>query len=107
MMKPFIVKYDYEDMYGFGAKIVFAESPEDAVIKFQKHMINSKDSNFYGRTVYHNNEFRHICMNVFSWHTFINNKANICLKVREIDDRFGDVIPIQEYFEQIESDLRR
>lgn len=98
-MKAFIVKYDYEDLYGFGAKIVLATSPEDAVKKFQKQMIESKDSKFYERT-YHNDKFRHICMNVFTWHTFINDAANVCLKVREIDDKFGDVIPIQEYFDE-------
>ena len=98
-MIPFIVKYEYDDMYGNGSKIVFADTVDEAVEKLNKHMLEKRDKKWTDR-VYSNDEFRHICVNAFGWHTYVNNEAVVGLKVREIDLRFGDVIPIAEYFEE-------
>lgn len=98
-MTPFVVKYDYEDMYGFGATIVFADNIDDAVEKFKRDMFNKKDSKWLER-VYRHATFRHISRNVFGWHTYFNDPANVCIKVREVNTKHGPIIPIQEHFEE-------
>lgn len=99
MMIPFIVKYDYEDMYGFGATIIFAKDVEDAVKRFVREMINKRDTRWLEHT-HNRTEFKHINTNMYGWNTFLNDSANVCIKVREVDTAFGDIIPIQEHFEE-------
>ena len=95
---PFVIKYDYEDMIGFGATIVFAESMEMAVDKFIYHMNETKNSNWLDYS--HNREtFRWVSKNIFGWNIYFNQASDICLKVRQIETRYGDIIPIQEHFE--------
>lgn len=98
-MTPFVIKYDYEDMYGFGATIVFAEDIDSAVETFKQEMFNKKDSQWIERT-YHHSTFRHVAKNIFGWHTYFNDPANVCVKVREVNTKYGTIIPIQEHFEE-------
>lgn len=98
-LKAFVIKYDYEDMYGFGSIIVFASDMECAVKSFCKYMYDKNDSKWLERTI-HNNAFRWVSSNVFGWNTYFNLAANVCIKVREVSQQFGDIIPIQEHFEK-------
>lgn len=98
-MIPFVVKYDYEDMYGFGATIIFAKDVEDAVKRFVRDMINRRDTKWLDHT-YHRNKFRYVSTNTFGWNTFLNDSDNVCLKVREVDTKYGNIIPIQEHFDE-------
>lgn len=97
---PFIIKYDYEDMYGFGACVIFAKDMDDAVEQFKQHMYKSNNKEFFDRTSYHNKDFRWVSKNVFGWNTYFNDAANVCIKVREINMNYGTVIAIQEHFEE-------
>lgn len=95
---PFVIKYDYEDMYGFGSVIVFAVSMVDAIDKFVKYMESTDNSTWKDYTV-NRNTFRWVSKNVFGWNIYFNKKADVCLKVRKIETKYGDIIPIQEHFE--------
>lgn len=97
-MDPYIVKYDYEAAFGIGTLILFADDEDDCVKKFRKYMFDKIDDKWLEYT-YHRSEFRHVSMNVFGWHTYWNDSANVCIKVRKIDKRFGELIPIYEHFE--------
>lgn len=96
--KSYIIKYDYEDCTGFGAIIVHALSHDMAVIMFRKYMFEQKDERWYDHA-YRRSDFRHVNTNIFGWHQYFNDDATICLKVREIDTKYGDIIPVQSYFE--------
>lgn len=102
-IKSFIIKYDYEDCTGFGAVIVHAPSPDGAVLAFRKYMFDNKNDRWIEHA-YRRGDFRHINVNIFGWHQYFNNDATICLKVREIDTKYGDIIPIQESFEDARID---
>lgn len=95
---PFVIKYDYEDMYGFGAIIVFARSMVDAINKFAAHMSTTDNSTWKDYTV-NRSTFRWVSKNIFGWNIYFNEKADVCLKVRQIETKYGDIIPIQEHFE--------
>jgi len=98
-MIPYIVKYDYDDAYGFGAVIVYTNNLDDAVYQFKRYMFNKKDQKWIDHT-YRYSDFKHIATNAYGWHTFLNSPVNVvCLKIREINIDHGPVIPIQEHFE--------
>lgn len=96
--KPYVIKYDYDDMYGFGTTIVFANDMDDAVNRFRHYMMDKRDSKWLEYT-FNRADFRWVSKNVFGWNIFFNDSANVCLKVREICTQYGDIIPIQEHFE--------
>lgn len=102
-IKTFIVKYDYEDCTGFGAVVVYAPSPDAAVIKFRNYMFDNKTERWMDH-MYRRSNFRHVSCNIFGWHQYFNDDATVCLKVREIDTKYGDIIPIQESFEDARID---
>lgn len=104
-MKPFIVKYDYEDLFGFGTCIVFAEDMDGAIVAFKNHMFDSGNVEWKNHA-YNQNNFRWVSRNVFGWNTYFNGPANVCLKIREINTTYGTIIPIQEYFDLDETDLK-
>ena len=101
--KSYIIKYDYEDCTGFGAIIVHALTHDMAVILFRKYMFDKKDARWYEHA-YRRSDFRFVSKNIFGWYQYFNDDATICIKVREIDMKFGDVIPIQECFEDANID---
>lgn len=101
--KAFVIKYDYEDCTGFGAIIVHALTPDMAVILFRKYMFEHKDDR-WNEHAYRRSDFRHVSCNIFGWHQYFNDDATVCLKVREIDMKYGDIIPIQEYFDDCRID---
>ena len=97
-MNPYIVKYDYENAEGIGVVIIYAKSIDDAMKKFRTRMFESGDSKWY-EYVYHRSEFRHVATNVYGWNTCYNESANVCVKIREINSKHGEVIPIYEHFD--------
>ena len=101
--KSYIIKYDYEDCTGFGAIIVHALTPDMAVLVFRKYMFDKKDARWNDHA-YRRSDFRFVSKNIFGWHQYFNDDATICVKVREIDMKFGDVIPVQECFEDAKID---
>lgn len=98
-MKTFVIKYGYVDMYGFGSVIIFADTMEEAINIFINHMHSTGGEKWFERT-YNRNVFRYKTSNVFGWHVFFNDSENVCLKIREINTDHGEIIPIQEYFEE-------
>ena len=97
-LKAFVIKYDYDDCTGFGAIIVHAYSIDEAISIFKKYMFEKKDDKWYEMT-YRRSDFRYVSKNIFGWNQYFNDNATVCLKVREINTKCGDIIPIQEYFE--------
>ncbi len=103
-MKWYVIKYDYDDCTGFGAIILSALSHDDAIIRFKSYMFDRNNKGkgsvdeWYEHT-YRNADFRFVSKNIFGWYQYMNNSANVCIKVREICDQYGDIIPIQECFE--------
>lgn len=99
--KPYIVKYDYDDMYGFGTIVIFAYDMDDAIQQLRRHMIEMKDTKWIDHT-YNQNTFRWVSKNVYGWNTYFNDSANTCVKIREVDTTCGLIIPVQEHFEVAE-----
>ena len=97
--EPFIVKYDYDDMYGFGSMIVFAKDEADAVLVLRDEMEKNQDKRWLDRTIRGNRDFRFITKSIYDWYTYYNNEANVCVKVRRINRKFGN-IPIGNNFEE-------
>lgn len=94
---PYVIKWDYEDIYGTGTLVIFAHDEEDAVRRFVRYIHNSKDPLWIERT-WRYESFRFITKNIFGWYTYMNSITNVCVKVRQVDQRFGDVIPLVQIF---------
>ena len=98
MMNAYVIKYDYEDADGIGIFILYANDIDDALMKFRKHMFDTNDSKWYERA-YRKSEFRLVAKNIYGWHTFYNEPANVCIKIREINKKSGDIIPVHRSFD--------
>ena len=104
-MNPHVIKYDYEDAEGAGVIIIYANSVDDALTKFKSYMFGEKNAEWYER-VYHRSEFRLVATNIYGWHTFYNDPANVCIKIKEINLRNGEVIPVYTDFTFIKEPIR-
>lgn len=97
-LKKYILKYKYEDKYGFGIYFVRAHDEEEAIRKFRFNMFEKRDTTWMEHTYRHSDFYLSSRSEITGWSVYLNQTCTTEIRVVELS-ALKDVTSLGENFE--------